>query len=266
MAADGRALPCASLHCCRCGMRESAAPSRTLPPLMSTPARRCGCAGRESLCSCWRSMRGAARAVGEGCTQGTCSCGPSHQRHAPSPLSLLIPHCRLPHPTCPRSQLQPKRKQKLVDRLKRERFRAVFDYLRRSDPSSLVNLLETVQVHREGGWAGRVGGWRGGRVRWKAAVPAGGGRVWWGVSEHPRSRLLPDPSCLPPSHSGRGVHGHHRPGGAGRHRVCGPPAGQGHRAAPGGRRPAGAVGRAGWGGTDGGWARACQGYLWLFCL
>ncbi|PRW39076.1 expressed ef-hand domain-containing isoform A [Chlorella sorokiniana] len=35
--------------------------------------------------------------------------------------------------------------EKLVDRLKRERFRAVFDYLRRGAPAPVVNLLEAVQ-------------------------------------------------------------------------------------------------------------------------
>lgn len=38
--------------------------------------------------------------------------------------------------------------QRLVDRLKRERFRAIFDYLRRGSPSPVLNLLETVQVWR----------------------------------------------------------------------------------------------------------------------
>lgn len=36
--------------------------------------------------------------------------------------------------------------QRLVDRLKRERFRAIFDYLRRGSPAPVLNLLETVQV------------------------------------------------------------------------------------------------------------------------
>lgn len=38
--------------------------------------------------------------------------------------------------------------QRLVDRLKRERFRAIFEYLRRDSPSPVLNLLETVQVGR----------------------------------------------------------------------------------------------------------------------
>jgi hypothetical protein len=41
--------------------------------------------------------------------------------------------------------------QRLVDRLKRERFRAVFDYLRRGSPAPVLNLLETVQVGRHRG-------------------------------------------------------------------------------------------------------------------
>jgi hypothetical protein len=41
--------------------------------------------------------------------------------------------------------------QKLVDRLKRDRFRDIFDYLRRGQPPPLLNLLQTVQVGvREG--------------------------------------------------------------------------------------------------------------------
>lgn len=36
--------------------------------------------------------------------------------------------------------------QKLVDRLKRERFRAIFDYLRRGAPAPVLNLVEAVQV------------------------------------------------------------------------------------------------------------------------
>ncbi|KAL4431755.1 hypothetical protein ABPG77_002971 [Micractinium sp. CCAP 211/92] len=37
------------------------------------------------------------------------------------------------------------RSERLVDRLKRERFRAIFEYLRRDSPSPVLNLLETVQ-------------------------------------------------------------------------------------------------------------------------
>ncbi|KAL4440425.1 hypothetical protein ABPG75_003426 [Micractinium tetrahymenae] len=37
------------------------------------------------------------------------------------------------------------RSERLVDRLKRERFRAIFDYLRRGSPAPVLNLLETVQ-------------------------------------------------------------------------------------------------------------------------
>ena len=36
--------------------------------------------------------------------------------------------------------------QKLVDRLKRERFTAIFDYLRRGRPAPRLDLLATVQV------------------------------------------------------------------------------------------------------------------------
>lgn len=43
--------------------------------------------------------------------------------------------------------------QKLVDRLKRERFRAIFDYLRQGAPAPVLNLLEVVQV---GLYLGRV--------------------------------------------------------------------------------------------------------------
>ena len=33
-----------------------------------------------------------------------------------------------------------------MDRLKRERFRAIFDYLRQGAPAPVLNLLEVVQV------------------------------------------------------------------------------------------------------------------------
>jgi hypothetical protein len=57
--------------------------------------------------------------------------------------------------------------QRLVDRLKRERFRAIFDYLRRGDPAPLLNLLETVQVAGMAGLlAGGGGGGRGGGAAW----------------------------------------------------------------------------------------------------
>ena len=52
-------------------------------------------------------------------------------------------------PVCTRRPVQ-----RLVDRLKRERFRAVFEYLRQCDPAPVVNLLDVVQVGGGGGaWA-----------------------------------------------------------------------------------------------------------------
>ena len=46
-----------------------------------------------------------------------------------------------------------------MDRLKRERFRAIFDYLRRGQPAPVLNLLETVQVRCWlAGWLAEGGG------------------------------------------------------------------------------------------------------------
>lgn len=54
-------------------------------------------------------------------------------RHDPVPCSVL------PRATTPASQ-------RMVDHLKRERFTAIFDYLRRGDPCPHANLLEAVAV------------------------------------------------------------------------------------------------------------------------
>ena len=93
------------------------------------------------------------------------------------------------------------RSEALVERLKRERFRAVFDYLRRGDRAPVINLVAVVEVSARFG----QGMWRAGQRTCKLILDT---TLSPCIVAHTHCSPISRPTLSSP---GRRVHGHHRP-------------------------------------------------------